>query len=89
MTAAVFNQSVWFRDVCCISRALQSNCQEYYHLWDICIFTQQHFEANKQWEIKFGWITLLSEYNKNQLNTVEETTASPALLKIYKPELRQ
>lgn len=53
MTAALFNQSVWFRYVCCISRVLQSNCQGYYHLWDICIFTQQQYEVNKPREIKF------------------------------------
>lgn len=35
------------------SQTLQSNCQGYYHLWDICIFTQQQFEANKHCEIKF------------------------------------
>lgn len=37
-SAALFNQSDWFMCVICMSLALQSNCQGYYHLWDICIF---------------------------------------------------
>lgn len=47
--------------VCCVSQALQSNCQGYYQLWDICIFTQQQFEVNKHSEIKFGWINVFSD----------------------------
>lgn len=47
--------------VCCMSQALQSNCQGYYQLWDICIFTQQQFEANKHCEIKFEWIDVSSD----------------------------
>lgn len=47
--------------VCCVSQALQSNCQGYYQLWDICIFTQQQFEVNKHCEIKFGRINAFSD----------------------------
>lgn len=47
--------------VCCMSQALQSNCQGYYRLWDICIFTRQQFVANKYCEIKFGLINVCSD----------------------------
>lgn len=46
---------------CCMSQALQSNCQGYYRLWDICIFTRQQFAANKYCEIKFGLMNVFSE----------------------------
>lgn len=57
--------------VCCMSQALQSNCQGYYQLWDICIFTQQQFEANKHCEIKFEWIDVSSD---NKLASIVQET---------------
>lgn len=51
--------------VCCMSQALQSNCQGCYQLWDI--FTEQQFEANKYCEIKCQRIKV---YSQNKLSSI-------------------